>query len=47
MDIWFKKPGIQKICSQKAASQKRLGVKTAMKLQPRMMELKAAASPLS
>ncbi len=32
MDIWFKKIGIQKICSQKAASQKRLGVKTALKL---------------
>lgn len=42
MEIWFKKVGIQKICSQKAVAKKRLGAKTAMKLQQRMMELKAA-----
>ena len=44
MNIWFRKVGIQKICSQKAAAQKRLGEKTAMKLQQRMMELKAAVT---
>ena len=47
MEIWFKKAGIQRTCSQKAVTQKKLGAKTAMKLQQRMMELKAAASPLS
>jgi len=42
MEIWFKKAGIQKLCSRKAVAQKKLGGKTAMKLQQRMMELKAA-----
>ena len=42
MKIWFKKAGIQRTCSQKAVAQKRLGAKMAMKLQQRMMELKAA-----
>ena len=42
MEIWFKKAGIQKLCSQKAVAQKKLGAKTALKLQQRMMELKAA-----
>jgi plasmid maintenance system killer protein len=42
MEIWFKNAGIQRTCSQKAVAQKRLGAKKAMKLQQRMMELKAA-----
>lgn len=42
MEIWFEKAGIQKLCSQKAVAQKKLGAITAMKLQQRMMELKAA-----
>ena len=42
MDITFKKVGIQKLCSQKAVAQKKLGAIMARKLQQRMMELKAA-----
>ena len=42
MEIWFKNAGIQRTCSQKTVAQKRLGEKKAMKLQQRMMELKAA-----
>ena len=41
-DITFKKVGIQKLCSQKAVAQKKLGAIMARKLQQRMMELKAA-----
>ncbi|HDL90182.1 MAG TPA: hypothetical protein ENG14_04695 [Thermodesulforhabdus norvegica] len=42
MNISFKRVEIQKICSQNAVAQKKLGAKMARKLQQRMMELKAA-----
>ena len=42
MNIFFKRVGIQKLCSQNAVAQKKLGAKMARKLQQRMMELKAA-----
>ncbi|MBE9534861.1 MAG: type II toxin-antitoxin system RelE/ParE family toxin [Proteobacteria bacterium] len=42
MNISFKIVGIQKLCSQNAVAQKKLGAKMARKLQQRMMELKAA-----
>ena len=44
MDIFFKTGGIQKLCSQNAVAQKKLGAKMARKLQQRMMELKAAVT---
>jgi proteic killer suppression protein len=42
MDIFFRTRRIQKLCSQDAVAQKKLGAKMARKLQQRLMELKAA-----
>jgi len=42
MDIYFRTKRLQKICSNKNESIKKLGPKMARKLQQRLMELKAA-----
>ena len=42
MDIYFKTKKLQKICSESSVSRKQLGAKCALKLQQRMLELKAA-----
>jgi proteic killer suppression protein len=44
MEISFKNAGIQKLCSQSAVAQRKLGAKIARKLQQRLMELKAAGT---
>ncbi len=42
MRIFFKTKKLQKICSESAQAKKHLGAKGGLKLQQRMMELKAA-----
>ncbi|MBI5558922.1 MAG: killer suppression protein [Deltaproteobacteria bacterium] len=42
MRIFFKTKKLQKICSEESESRKQLGAKCGLKLQQRMMELKAA-----
>ena len=42
MQIYFKTKRLQKICSKSAVARKELGTKRALKLQQRLMELRAA-----